>query len=235
MSLLIIKQASPLIFLILILIGLQLLFRYNKYKKSDYRNESGNSFFNTFHNKGNYGEFLTFLILERLKPHKRILTNLYIPKEDGTTTEIDLLMIIKSGIYVFESKNYSGWIFGDDKSKYWTQTLKGGKKSKFINPIIQNRAHISALKKVFDKVNEETIYSVIVFSERCELRKITLSTSKVTVLKRGRLERFLNDDIDSKAKLLNDDQIDNCYEILKVYAHADEMTKQQHIQSIKSR
>ncbi|NLK22184.1 MAG: NERD domain-containing protein [Epulopiscium sp.] len=26
-------------------------------------------------------------------------------------------------MYVFESKNYSGWIFGNEKDKNWTQML----------------------------------------------------------------------------------------------------------------
>ena len=62
------------------------------------------------------------------------------PRDDGETTEIDVLMLHTSGIYVFESKNYSGWIFGDEKSKTWTQTLPNGRgrraqKERFLNPI----------------------------------------------------------------------------------------------------
>lgn len=49
-------------------------------------------------------------------------------------TEVDLIYINTSGIYVIESKNYSGWIFGDFKQKYWTQTFKT-EKHKFYNPV----------------------------------------------------------------------------------------------------
>lgn len=56
---------------------------------------------------------------------------MYVPKDDGTTTEIDLIMLSPMGIYVFESKNYSGWIFGNEKSRYWTQTLENKKKNNF--------------------------------------------------------------------------------------------------------
>ncbi|MDI3478424.1 MAG: hypothetical protein PWQ59_1949, partial [Thermoanaerobacterium sp.] len=51
----------------------------------------------TLFDKGNYGEFLTFSYLERLPEYKRLLTNIYVPKEDGTTTEIDLVMIEETG------------------------------------------------------------------------------------------------------------------------------------------
>lgn len=63
--------------------------------------ESKNNFFNTVFDKGNYGEFLTFNYLEKLNTSNKIMTNLYIPKEDGTTTEIDVIMIEATGIYVF--------------------------------------------------------------------------------------------------------------------------------------
>ena len=49
----------------------------------------------------------------------KILANLYIPKGDGTTIENDLLLVDTTSIYVIESNNSSGWIFGDEKSKNW--------------------------------------------------------------------------------------------------------------------
>ena len=45
----------------------------------------------------------------------------------GRTSEIDLLMIHEKGIFVFESKNYSGWIFGSADQLHWTQSLQNGK------------------------------------------------------------------------------------------------------------
>lgn len=41
--------------------------------------------------------------------------------------EIDMIMLCQKGIYVIENKNYSGWIFGDEKSKNWCEILKGKK------------------------------------------------------------------------------------------------------------
>ena len=102
--------------LLLLIPAIVFLPKYIAYKRSDYRNASGNSFWAVVLNRGNYGEFLTFSYLEKLDGYHKLLTNLYIPKQDGSTTEIDLIMISETGIYVFESKNYSGWIFGDEKN-----------------------------------------------------------------------------------------------------------------------
>ena len=98
--------------------------KYIRYQKSGYKSASGNSFLKTILDKGNYGEFLTFVYLEKLEGNHKIMTNLYIPKSDGTTTEIDLIMISQTGIYVFESKNYSGWILEMRKIKLDSSATK---------------------------------------------------------------------------------------------------------------
>ena len=64
--------------------------------------------------------------MNSLEGTKRYLFNLYLPKDDGGTTEIDVVFLHDSGMYVFESKNYSGWIFGTETQKNWTQTLPMG-------------------------------------------------------------------------------------------------------------
>lgn len=53
--------------------------------------------------------------------------NCYIPNRSGDKIEIDMIMLCQKGIYVIENKNYSGWIFGDEKSKNWCEILKGKK------------------------------------------------------------------------------------------------------------
>ena len=72
--------------------------------------------------------------------------NCYVPNRSGDKIEIDMIMLCQKGIYVIENKNYSGWIFGDEKSKNWCEILKG-KKYFFYNPIKQNKSHIKNLEK----------------------------------------------------------------------------------------
>lgn len=106
-----------------------------------------------------------------------MLQNVYIPKSNGEATKIDLLYITAKGIFVIESKNYSGYIFGSENNPKWTVTLYAGKtwygkkmvrKHQFYNPIWQNRTHIKYLKKYLSDESLPT-YSVIAFSERCQL------------------------------------------------------------------
>ncbi len=45
-----------------------------------------------------------------------IYHDLFIRKDDGTYTQIDLAVPTPQGIIVFEVKDYSGWIFGNGNS-----------------------------------------------------------------------------------------------------------------------
>lgn len=209
--------------------------KYLKFTNSTYETASGNSFWQTAFNKGNYGEFLTYYRLEKMEGNHKLLTNLYIPKEDGSTTEIDLLMISEVGIFVFESKNYSGWIYGNEKYKNWTQTFPNKQKFKFFNPIWQNKGHIKALKNIMKLENEDLFKSYIIFSERCTLKKIALQSDIIKVIKRDRLIRNIKLDIAESPRILSQEQIEIMFKELYRYALSDDATKQAHIAAVKGK
>lgn len=221
----------PMVLLFIVFI-IVLLPKYFRFRNSDYQFKSGNSFFKTIFDKGSYGEFLTFSYLEELKIFKKLLVNIYVPKEDGLTTEIDLIMLSPTGIYVFESKNYSGWIFGNEKSRYWTQTLESKQKNKFYNPIWQNKGHITALKKLLELQYDDIFKSYIIFSERCTLKKLEYDSSKTKLIKRDDLISTLNEDIANSPNILKVDEILNTYTKLKEYSNVDDIIKKKHIENI---
>ena len=82
-------------------------------------------------------------------PENQILRNVYVPTTDGKTSEIDLLVVSKKGLLVFECKNYAGNVYGDAQRNKWIQYL-GKKKSFFYNPFMQNRSHVKHLKKYLE-------------------------------------------------------------------------------------
>ncbi|MCL2023396.1 MAG: NERD domain-containing protein [Oscillospiraceae bacterium] len=127
--------------------------------------------------KGSRGEGQLVRRLKKLRGEKRILRNAYVPSTGGKTKEIDVLLIANSGVYVFEMKNYSGWIYGSECKETWTQTLAGGKvKNKFYNPVWQNHNHIKALKSYIGVSDEDLpIHSIVVFGDDCRLKNLTLS------------------------------------------------------------
>ena len=93
--------------------------------------------------------------------------DLIIPSQNGTT-QIDHVCISPYGIFVLETKNYTGWIFGSEKQAHWTQTIYR-EKHRFQNPLRQNYAHIKALAALL-KLPESGFHSVLVFAGDCELK-----------------------------------------------------------------
>ncbi|WP_066297693.1 NERD domain-containing protein [Bacillus sp. FJAT-29937] len=121
--------------------------------------------------KGSIGERKVSKHLSTLDPNNySLLNDLYIPKENGQTTQIDHILLSHKGIFVIETKNYNGWILGSEKSQHWTQVIYK-RKEKFYNPIWQNAGHIKALQEhLGDTVANVPIYSVIVFGTQATLK-----------------------------------------------------------------
>ena len=102
-----------------------------------------------------------------------IYHDLYFRRRNGAYVQVDMVVPTEAGIIVFELKDYSGWLFGDGEHKKWTQILNYGKvKNYFYNPIMQNEGHIFHMRELCPQLQNVPIYSVIVFSGNCELRKI---------------------------------------------------------------
>ncbi len=101
-------------------------------------------------------------------PQYHLLNNVTIPFQDGTT-QIDHVLVSTKGIFVIETKNYSGWIFADEKSKQWAQILYRVK-SRFQNPIHQNYLHVKVIQQLFDFLPKEQIHSVVVFTGSAQFK-----------------------------------------------------------------
>ena len=108
---------------------------------------------------------------------KAIFHNLYVRKSNGKYAQIDVVALTNRGLIVFEVKNYSGWIYGSEQQKYWTQVLAYGKyKYKLYNPIMQNAEHIRALRQNLPQNPSIPIYSIVVFYGSAELKNISCSS-----------------------------------------------------------
>lgn len=119
--------------------------------------------------KGKRGEKLVAGRLRRGLPDEyRILNDIYLPLPDGTTTQIDHIVVSQYGVFVVETKTYSGWIFGAEKSKEWTQSIYR-KKSRFQNPIRQNYRHICALADNLG-IDKSYFIGVVAFTGDCTFK-----------------------------------------------------------------
>lgn len=185
---------------------------------------------------GYIGESMTQLELGVIKLFGRdgkILRNVYIPKSSGQTTEIDLLFITQKGIFVLESKNYSGWIFGDEGARSWTAMLPNKEKYQFFNPIWQNKTHIKWLREFLK--TSIPMYSLIVFSERCELKKVTVCEDNTYVFKRDKTYSVIKDIWERYPDVISEKEIDGFYNALSQMTKVNCEVKQAHIKDVNNK
>jgi hypothetical protein len=142
-------------------------------------------------------------------------------------------MLHTSGIYVFESKNYSGWIYGTESQRTWTQTFSNGQKNHFYNPMKQNSTHIKWLRRLIPDYDESLYHSVIVFSKRCRLAKLEQTTSNHIVINRYDLLSTISKT--SNLQVLTKDQIREIYLKLQLFTNVSDEKRTAHVETIKRR
>ena len=159
--------------------------------------------------------------LKKLGKEYLIINDLMIRTEDKKTHQIDHVVISKYGIFVIETKQYDGYITGNDYDKKWC--MKAGKNKLYINnPVHQNYGHIKALQEVL-KLNEKNFISIICISGNAKLK---IKSNKVVEV---------NDIID-KIKSYQNILIDNYEEIyneLRNINIADRKQRNKHNREIK--
>ena len=185
---------------------------------------------------GKYGEDLTARKLKwtNLFGYKGLmLRNAYIPAEIGETTEIDLIYITQKGLFIIESKNFSGWIFGRESDRYWTQCLPDKTRLRFFNPIWQNRGHIKWLRSFLHDENLPC-FSIIVFSERCSLKKLDYRDETCAIIHRDELFSTVRSVWKNNPDRFDENGIKSIYDMLSILKNADEAMKQAHIDRIRN-
>lgn len=105
------------------------------------------------------------------------LNDLYI-KVAGHSSQIDHIIVSVYGIFVIETKNYKGWIYGTDHSEFWTKNMYGNK-YRFRNPIKQNYSHVWTLEKLLDIPKNKFIPIVVFLSGailKCKTRGLVINS-----------------------------------------------------------
>lgn len=137
--------------------------------------------------KGHLGEKSTAAILSRLDRSKYSVINNLVLQTRGQTSQIDHVVVSDFGIFVIETKNYKGWIFGGDEAEYWTQVIYKYKQQ-FYNPIRQNRGHGLALKHHLHNIANIAYIPIVVFSDKAMLKtaiysEVTYSSTLLETIK----------------------------------------------------
>ncbi len=119
--------------------------------------------------KGMLGEWYINKKLNRALDSQQyqLFKNVTLPTADGTT-QIDHILLSPFGVFVIETKNMGGWIFGSEQQAKWIQQIYKHKSS-FQNPLRQNYKHTETLRNLL-KLPQEVVHSVVVFTARAKFK-----------------------------------------------------------------
>ncbi len=119
--------------------------------------------------KGAQGERRVNSVLDRYLPANEYMVfhDITLPSSHGET-QIDHIVVSRYGVFVIETKNYTGWIFGDARSKQWTQVIFK-EKNRFMNPLRQNYKHTKAVETAFS-LSSRCVHSIVVFAGDAEFK-----------------------------------------------------------------
>lgn len=112
--------------------------------------------------RGEKGEERVSASINRCVSELHYLLNDLILKKNGGSHQIDHVLLTRKGIFVIETKNYSGMVYGHEEENKWCQVLSYGKvKNYFYNQIKQNMTHVSIVKNVLNL--RESVFSLVIF------------------------------------------------------------------------
>lgn len=120
--------------------------------------------------KGDSGEHLVReAIRAGMGLGSRMVDDLLLELPDGTTFQLDHVVIDRFGILLVETKCYGAWLKGTSYDKYWTACYKGKQHHRMLNPIRQNEQHRERLHLLLAThgrpLAAEYVQSLIVFAE----------------------------------------------------------------------
>jgi len=154
------------------------------------------------------------------------LHNVTLPTPDGTT-QIDHVFVSPFGVFVVETKNMKGWIFGSESQAQWTQKLF--KHSfKFQNPLRQDYKHVKALESVLS-LPPGTVHSVVVFAGNSTFKtpmpaNVTRGRGYVTYIKSFRTPVLSESEIQRVVTQIQSDRLE-----------PSRQTHRQHVERLKAR
>ena len=175
--------------------------------------------------KGIIGEKSVSSKLKKLDNNKYKVINDLMIKNSNRTSQIDHIVISEYGIFVIETKNYKGWIIGNEYDDYWKQVIYK-RKEKLRNPIKQNYGHVKALENYLKNYENIKIIPIVVFTYEATL-KVNAKSSVIYT------KDLLNNINSYKDKVISKDNVDKIYSMLSKVNIIDNKVRKQHVKDIR--
>ncbi|MDR9855655.1 nuclease-related domain-containing protein [Paenibacillus sp. VCA1] len=187
---------------------------------------------------GELGEHKINIQLDQLPKGCKYLSDLLVanPKSRTGYSQIDHVVITPQGLFVIETKNYTGEIKGTRENKSWTVSNR----YKMYNPFMQNYGHIQAIKSLLPDYQSSRYISLVSFTMRCrfsvdpELRKIQSDELIVYDVElseyiQRKINRIQAEKVDA---VLTDSDIQKIYQALSDANITDPRIRAEHVEKV---
>lgn len=177
--------------------------------------------------RGQAGEVNVAARLKALPKSDYTVFNDLLIQRGEYSSQIDHVVVSKYGVFVIETKNYKGMVYGGEYSEHWTQNIWGNK-YKLYNPILQNQGHVKALKAYLGVRNFPFI-SVITFSSRGTVK---VNANENFVMYYSDITYFIKQ---QKLILLSEEETQFVIQMLNKLPKFSRKDKQKHIENVRFR
>jgi len=150
--------------------------------------------------------------------------NLIIPGKSGTT-QVDHLLVSGYGLFVVETKNLSGWIFGSAEQARWTQVLYKRKYS-FQNPLRQTFRQKKVLSEYL-QINESLVHTIVYFVGDCRFK----TPMPANVMCYG-LRRYVRQ---YRTQIISTEEVRRIVSALEQHINESSITRRDHVRSLRTR
>lgn len=166
--------------------------------------------------------FYLWLSLRKKSYYK--VHNIILPLENGTT-QIDHLIISIYGLFIVETKNKKGWIFGSKEQASWTQSIYGWNYT-FQNPLRQTFRQRQILS-TFLGVHESKIQTVVYFTGNC-IFKTAMPDNVINSGLGKYIKRFQN-------QIFPLDEVNQIISAVQKHLQESSLSSKDHLRSLRKR
>ncbi|MCL2228324.1 MAG: NERD domain-containing protein [Firmicutes bacterium] len=154
-----------------------------------------------------------------------VINNLILEHAEGKTRQLDHIAVSAKGLFVIETKDRSGIIYGEENWHEWVQVTKTNE-YKFYNPIKQNSGQVRAIE-YFLKNNgfpKVPVFGFVIFLNGEVFTKTKLAGTFV-----GFIKYF-----QCKDDILTPDVVDEIYKKLQAAKDNSTVSGKQHTKNVKT-
>ncbi len=178
------------------------------------------AYFKSSKYRGKCGEKKVRRIIGKTIDGEQYVINDLTLKHGEMTSQIDHIVINRKGVFVIETKNRGGEIYGTEQQREWTQVLSYGRtKNTFYNPVKQNATHIYNVRQIIGNL---PVHSLVVFVQNNVQH---IDSEHVIPLSKLKYALAFGNDV------LSSTQMENAY--MKLLSQRAEVSNKEHIRNIR--